>query len=184
MTKSVSAWRLALIPSDKGRIWVSCFLVRDSSQWASSSKSVRYGVCKACYSKCGMNNTKTQLHRGPQGEQVKKPGLLRCQISLSWKMLLLTAVFYMLEVVPRLGTSASRITLLNVQLHFTANIESPAPCRAEGGWKQCLTQLFHLPLPFTTWKLLELRYLNFSISVLKQKLGADTVFAKPAASHC
>lgn len=129
-----------------------------------------------------MNNTKTQLHRGPQGEQVKKPGLLRCQISLSWKMLLLTAIFYMLEVVPRLGTSASKTTFLNLQLYFTANIESPAPCRAKGGWQQCLTQLLHLPLPSATWKLLELWCLNFILSDFKQKLGADTVFAKPAAS--
>lgn len=89
-------------------IWDSYSLDRVVKQGANSGRSVRYTVCKACYSKCGMNNTWTS-----GGEQVKKPGLLRCRISVSWKMSLLTAVLYMLEVLPRLGVGVSRTPLWN-----------------------------------------------------------------------
>lgn len=65
-----------------------------------------------------MNNTDrfTATPWTQGGQLKKKPGLLRCQISLSWKMSLLTAVLYMLEVPPRLGIGVNRTTFLKVQV--------------------------------------------------------------------
>lgn len=81
-----------------------------------------------------MNNTETQLHHRPLGEQVKKkPRLLRCQISLSWKMSLLTAVLYMLEAPPRLGNGVSRTLLLNAQAKTVQLTYSQDTCRTGGG---------------------------------------------------
>lgn len=166
MIKIISAWRLALIPSDKGRSGSGSLIPQlNSKQRAYSDRSVTCGVCKACYSKCCMNNTDrdTATSWTPGWTSVEE-----ARIAQMANFTFLENVIVDSSSLHAWSTSKVRhwceqnSTSECTGENCSASIKPPDTCRTEGEWQWCLTQLFQSPLPSTIWKLPELRCLRLS----------------------